>query len=108
MAGAGMLALFGAVFAGCCGLLSSTVAGCGGISLTASSVLLLLSGGLLPMPLLPEPLQKLGALSPVTALRGLLYAPSAGDLPVVCVWILALLALGSLLYGVRLRRGDAE
>jgi len=108
VAGAGMLALFGAVFAGCCCLLGSTVAGCGGISLTTSSVLLLLSGGLLPMPLLPEPLQKLGAISPVAALRGLLYAPSAGDLPVVCVWILALLVLGCLLYGVRLRKGDAE
>jgi len=107
-AGAGMLALFGAAFAGCCCLLSTTVAGCGGLSLTASAVLLLLSGGLLPTPLLPEAVQKIGAFSPVSALRGLLYAPSAGDLLLTLIWTLVLLALGTVLYGARLRKGDAE
>ena len=107
-AGAVMLALFGAAFAGCCCLLSSTVAGCGGISLAASATLLVLSGGLLPMPLLPELIQKLEVLSPVSALRGLLYAPSAGDLLKIFLWVLALLALGTLLYAARMRKGDAE
>ena len=108
VAGALMLSLLGAVFAGFCCLLSRTVAGCGGIALTVSAVMLFLSGGLLPTPLLPEALQKLGALSPVAALRGLLYAPSAGDLLRAGLWTLGLLAAGSLLYGARLRKGAAE
>ena len=108
IAGTVMLALFGATFSGCCCLLSSTVAGCGGISLAMSTILLILSGGLLPMPLLPEFVQKLDVLSPVSALRRLLYAPSGGDLLKISIWILALLALGTLLYGARLRKGDAE
>ena len=107
-AGAVMLALLGAAFAGCVCLLSGTAAGCGGIALTASAVLLFLSGGLLPTPLLPEVLQKLGALSPVSALRGLLYAPSAGDLLNIFLWTLGLLALGTLLYAARLRKEDGE
>ena len=107
-AGAVMLALFGAAFTGCCCLASRTVAGCGGISLTVSAVLLLLSGGLLPMPLLPEAVQKLGALSPVPALRGLLYAPSARDLLQAAIWTLVFISLGFLLYGARLRKEDAE
>ena len=107
-AGAVMLALFGAAFAGCCCLMSATVAGCGGISLAVSAALLVLSGGLLPMPLLPELIQKLEVLSPVSALRGLLYAPSAGDLLKIFLWTLGLLAFGTLLYAARLRKGDAE
>lgn len=107
VSGAVLLALFAAVFAGCCCLLSSTVAGCGGISLTVSAVLLLLSGGLLPMPLLPEATQRLGGLSPVSALRGLLYAPSAEDLLLTLIWASVLLVLGCLLYSARLRKGDA-
>ena len=108
VAGALMLALLGAAFTGFCCLLSRSVAGCGGIALTVSAVMLFLSGGLLPTPLLPEALQKLGALSPVAALRGLLYAPSAGDLLRAGLWTLGLLAAGSLLYGARLRKGAAE
>ena len=103
-----MLALLGAAFAGCVCLLSRTVAGCGGIALTVSAVMLFLSGGLLPTPLLPEVLQKLGTLSPVAALRGFLYSPSAGHLLRTGLWTLGLLAVGSLLYGARLRKGAAE
>ena len=88
--------------------MSATVAGCGGISLAVSAALLVLSGGLLPMPLLPELIQKLEVLSPVSALRGLLYAPSAGDLLKIFLWTLGLLAFGTLLYAARLRKGDAE
>lgn len=106
--GAVMLALFGAAFAGVCALMSVTVAGCGGISLTVSAVLLFLSGGLLPMPLLPEAVQNTAFLSPVSALRGLLYAPSGRDLICAASWSLGLPALGALLYGIRLRKGAAE
>ena len=107
VAGTVMLALFGAAFAGVCCLMSGTVAGCGGISLCASAVLLFLSGGLLPMPLLPEAVQKLEVLSPVSALRGLLYSPSSSDLLCAAAWSLGLTVLGALLYGIRLRKGDA-
>lgn len=60
------------------------------------------------MPLLPEAVQKTAFLSPVSALRGLLYAPSGRDLVCASLWCLGLLALGALLYGIRLRKGAAE
>ena len=104
--GAVLLALYGAVFAGVCCLLGRSAAGCAGITYPTAAAALFVSGGVLPMPLLPPLLQTAGAFSPVTALRSLLYAPSGDALAVLALWLLPLSALGMLLYRRRLRKGD--
>lgn len=109
-AGGVLLALFGAAFSSVCCLLSRSTAGCGGIAFPAAAGAVFLAGGVLPTPLLPAVLQKLGAFSPAALLRTLLYLelPEWGDAPDALagsiLWILGLGVLGLLLYRRRLRK----
>lgn len=68
---AALCALFFASYAGLCGLLSSTAAGCGCLSFFVTLAALFLAGGIVPPVLLPEALQRLEWVSPIAWMRTL-------------------------------------
>lgn len=103
--GAVLLALFGAAFSGVCCLLTRSTAGCGGIAFPGAAAAVFLSGGILPTPLLPDALRRIGSLSPATSLRTLLHQPTLEALLMALLWTAILSALGIWLYSLRLRKG---
>ena len=103
--GAVILALFGAAFAGVCCLLTRSTAGCGGIAFPGAAAAVFLSGGILPTPLLPDALRRIGSLSPAASLRTLLHQPTLEALLMALLWTAILSALGIWLYSLRLRKG---
>lgn len=110
-AGAAVLALFAAGYGCLCCLVTRSASGCGGLAVSGAAVLVFLSGGILPTPLLPEAVRRVGAVSPVGMLRQLLYVPVSrwgGELPGALLWTLGLILLGWLLLRGRLREGGAE
>lgn len=65
------MALFCSVFSSVCCLVSRSAAGCGLLAFTVSLISLALAGGIVPPVLLPGPVRRLSALSPVSWLQRL-------------------------------------
>lgn len=78
LAAAGLSALFCTAYCCLCCLLTGNTSSCGALSFICSLVALTLSGGIVPPVLMPEPMRKLMAFSPVTWLRTL-WAASGGE-----------------------------
>lgn len=76
-----VMALFCALFSALCCLAAGSAAGCGALSCAAALVSLALAGGIVPPVLLPQALQRLGWLSPVTWLRQLAAWPLGYAVP---------------------------
>lgn len=112
LAGCILLALFGAAFGSLCCLLTRSAAGCGGIAVPAAAAMIFCCGGVLPMPLLPQALRRVGEILPAGHLRTLLYLPlnQWGEVPAslvaVALWILCLSGASAALYSRRLGRED--
>lgn len=107
-----LLAFFGAAFGSLCCLLTRSAAGCGGIAVPAAAVMVFCCGGVLPAPLLPQALRKIGEFLPVGHLRTAMFlgAGQWGDAPgaviAAVVWVLALAGAGVALYSFRLGREE--
>lgn len=109
---AAVTALFAAVFASFCCLLTANTAGCGVLAFLVSLLSLALAGGILPPVLLPRAVQAAGAASPVSWLRNLAgramgYETPGGLWPLILVTA-ALMALSCCLYCLRLDGKGAE
>ncbi len=111
LAGAGILALFCALFGSLCCLITGSAARCGSLSFLVSVLGLTLAGGILPPVMLPQSLRRLDWLSPVTWLReltaeGLGYAPSSRCRIALVAALVLMEALIALLYRRRMDRQE--
>lgn len=101
--------LFFTAYAAFCALVTDSTAGCAGLSFPVTLAALLLAGGIIPPVLLPEPVQPLGQLSPITWMRelgaqGLGVQGSYGSAAALAATGAGLLLLAGWLYGRRCRK----
>lgn len=105
------MALFCSVCCSVCCLLSQSAAGCGVLAFTVSLLSLALAGGIVPPALLPEPVRRIGWLSPVTWLQRLAAGPMGYETPLfawlcLAVSTAAMAALALILYRRRADSGE--
>ena len=90
------VAVFCALFGSLCCLVTGSAAHCGGLSFLVSLAGLALAGGILPPVMLPQSLQTVSWLSPVTWLRELVAALAGYEIRAICLCALAVAAVAML------------
>ena len=106
-----ILCLFCGCFCCFCCLLTRSIAGCGAVAYPLAALSVFLSGGLIPSPLLPRWVQRLGEFSPASVLRQALYLhPDDWDkeLALLLFWIAGLAAVSIVLFRMRLKKEDGQ
>ena len=112
LAAAGMAAVFSAVFASFCCLVTENHVGSGVLAFLLSLVFLVVAGGVLPSVLLPAAVQRLEFLSPISwflrMLGSLQGADTRGSILCFVLTITVLMLISGRLYAVRINgeRGD--
>ena len=106
LAAAGMAALFSAVFASFCCLLTENHVGSGVLAFLLSLVFLVLAGGVLPPVLLPAAVQKLEILSPISwflrMIGSLQGSDAQGSVRCFVLTTVVLMLVSGRLYAVRI------
>lgn len=110
---AAALALFCALFGSLCSLVTGSAARCGSLSFLVSLAGLTLAGGILPPVMLPQSLQRISWLSPITWLRNIAAAGLGYDAQGRCfaalgVTSLVMLLLVFILYRKRMDKQEVS